>query len=170
MGTNDRGNKRAGHVPNAQHLEWVRFVGTDDYRRFLPADKLQPLVDDAGITRDRPIITYCQGGVRAAHAAFMLSLLGYEGVRVYDGSMREWANRDDTPLVSDPRRTKKPPGESGRLLQGAGRSNYSTGAVGSFSVRSNFSSASSVKPRSARSQSDPQSVILRVVLGDLRQS
>ena len=25
-GTNDRGNKRAGRVPNAQHLEWLRFV------------------------------------------------------------------------------------------------------------------------------------------------
>jgi thiosulfate/3-mercaptopyruvate sulfurtransferase len=98
-GTNDRGNKRSGRVPNAKHLEWLRFVETDDSRKFLPAEKLQALIDDAGFTRDRPIITYCQGGIRAAHAAFVLDLLGYEGVRVYDGSMREWANRDDTPLV-----------------------------------------------------------------------
>ena len=98
-GTNDRGNKRAGHVPNARHLEWLRCVATDDSRRFLPADQLQQLVDTAGITPERPVITYCQGGIRAAHAAFVLSLLGYENVRVYDGSMREWANRDDTPLV-----------------------------------------------------------------------
>jgi thiosulfate/3-mercaptopyruvate sulfurtransferase len=98
-GTNDRGNKRSGRVPNAKHLEWLRFVETDDMRRFLPAEKLQALVDEAGFTRDKPIITYCQGGIRAAHAAFVLELLGYEGVRVYDGSMREWANRDDTPLV-----------------------------------------------------------------------
>jgi thiosulfate/3-mercaptopyruvate sulfurtransferase len=98
-GTNDRGNKRSGRVPNAKHLEWLRFVETDDMRRFLPPEKLQALVDEAGFTRDKPIITYCQGGIRAAHAAFVLTLLGYEGVRVYDGSMREWANRDDTPLV-----------------------------------------------------------------------
>jgi thiosulfate/3-mercaptopyruvate sulfurtransferase len=26
-------------------------------------------------------------------------LLGYEDIRVYDGSMREWANRQDTPLT-----------------------------------------------------------------------
>lgn len=98
-GTNDRGNKRSGRVPNAKHLEWLRFVETDDMRRFLPAEQLQALVDEAGFTRDKPIITYCQGGIRAAHAAFVLELLGYQGVRVYDGSMREWANRDDTPLV-----------------------------------------------------------------------
>lgn len=98
-GTNDRGNKRSGRVPNAKHLEWLRFVETDDMRGFLPAEQLQALVDEAGFTRDKPIITYCQGGIRAAHAAFVLELLGYQGVRVYDGSMREWANRDDTPLV-----------------------------------------------------------------------
>jgi len=97
-GTNDRGNRRVGRVPNAKHLEWLRFVTQDDRRTFLPAEVMQELLDDAGISRERPTITYCQGGIRAAHAAFVLTLLGYEGVRVYDGSMREWANREDTPL------------------------------------------------------------------------
>jgi thiosulfate/3-mercaptopyruvate sulfurtransferase len=98
-GTNDRGNKRVGRVPNARHLEWVNFVEKGDTRKFLPADQLQGLLDGAGITRGKPTITYCQGGIRAAHAAFVLELMGYEDTRVYDGSMREWANRDDTPLV-----------------------------------------------------------------------
>ena len=98
-GTNDRGNRRAGRVPNARHLEWLRFVAPDDTRAFLSADALQSLLDEAGIRRERPTITYCQGGIRAAHAAFVLTLLGYDDVRVYDGSMREWANRDDTPLI-----------------------------------------------------------------------
>lgn len=97
-GTNSRGNKRSGRVPRALHLEWLRFIARDDSRRFLPADQLQAMVDEAGFTRDAPIITYCQGGIRAAHAAFVLELLGYDGVRVYDGSMQDWANRDDTPL------------------------------------------------------------------------
>jgi 3-mercaptopyruvate sulfurtransferase SseA len=29
-------------------------------------------------------------------------LLGADRVLMYDGSMREWANRDDTPLVLEP--------------------------------------------------------------------
>lgn len=98
-GTNDRGNRRAGHVPGAKHLEWVRFVSRDDDRKVLPADEIQALLDGAGITRDKPVITYCQGGIRAAMGKFILELMGYGDVRVYDGSMREWANRDDTPLV-----------------------------------------------------------------------
>lgn len=31
----------------------------------------------------------------------MLTLLGGNRVRNYDGSMREWANREDTPLVME---------------------------------------------------------------------
>lgn len=98
-GANDRGNKRAGHVPNARHLEWVRFVAQDDTRKFLPAGQIQKLLNEAGISAVKPTITYCQGGIRAAHAAFVLTLLGHDNVRVYDGSMRDWANRDDAPLV-----------------------------------------------------------------------
>lgn len=98
-GTNSRGNKRAGHVPNAKHLEWTRFVESSDTRRFLPADEIEELLRGAGIAREKPTITYCQGGIRAAHAAFVMTLLGYDNVRVYDGSMRDWANREDTPLV-----------------------------------------------------------------------
>ena len=98
-GTNDRGNRRAGRVPNSRHVEWLDFVAKDDTRKFLPAAELQRLLDEAGIDRQRPTITYCQGGIRAAHAAFVLELLGYDNIRVYDGSMRDWANRDDTPLV-----------------------------------------------------------------------
>lgn len=99
-GTNDRGNKRSGRVPGAHHMEWVRFVATDDNRKFLPAGEIEALLKSAGIERDKPTITYCQGGIRAAHAAFVMELLGYKDVRVYDGSMREWANREDTPLTT----------------------------------------------------------------------
>ncbi len=99
FGREDRGNRRVGHVPGAKHLEWVRFVASDSFRRFLPAAELQSLMDEAGIVRGKETVTYCQGGIRAAHAAFALALLGYDNVRVYDGSMKEWANRDDTPLT-----------------------------------------------------------------------
>ena len=97
-GTNARGNARVGRVPGAHHLEWLNFVAKDDSRRFLPAGELRGLLQSAGISHEKPVITYCQGGIRAAHAAFVLHLLGYNDVRVYDGSMRDWANRQDTPL------------------------------------------------------------------------
>ena len=97
-GTNARGNRRVGHVPGAGHLEWTRLVEQTDTRRFLPAAEMRALLEEAGVTAGTRVITYCQGGIRAAHTAFALALLGHGDVRVYDGSMYEWANRDDTPL------------------------------------------------------------------------
>ena len=99
-GTNARGNEHVGHVPGAKHLEWTRLVEQSHTRRFLPAEEMQALLSEAGVTPNARAITYCQGGIRAAHTAFALALLGYEDVRVYDGSMYEWANREDTPLVT----------------------------------------------------------------------
>lgn len=99
LGTNDRGNARAGHVPGAAHLEWLNFVTSDDRRVFKPAAELRSMLGAAGVTPAGETITYCQGGIRAAHGMFTLRLLGWDRVRNYDGSMREWANRQDTPLV-----------------------------------------------------------------------
>ena len=57
-GTNSRGNKRAGHVPGAKHLEWTNLVEKTDTRRFLPADELERLMAAAGITRGKPTVAY----------------------------------------------------------------------------------------------------------------
>ncbi len=101
FGTNSRGNARAGHLPGAIHLEWQDCLTDDDRRVVRPAAELRSILRAAGVPPESDVITYCQGGIRAAHLAFVLTLLGYEHVRIYDGSMREWANRDDTPLVME---------------------------------------------------------------------
>jgi thiosulfate/3-mercaptopyruvate sulfurtransferase len=98
-GSNTRGNKRQGHMPGAVHLEWTNNLESDEKKRWKSADELRSMFEAAGVTPDKEIVTVCQGGIRAAQAAFTLSLLGYENVRNYDGSFRDWGNRDDTPIV-----------------------------------------------------------------------
>ena len=39
------------------------------------------MYEDAGVTPEREVITYCQGGYRAAHSYLALRLLGYPRVR-----------------------------------------------------------------------------------------
>jgi thiosulfate/3-mercaptopyruvate sulfurtransferase len=50
------------------------------------------------VTKEKEAVTHCQTGVRAAHTYFVLRMLGYERVRMYDGSWAEWGNAEDTPI------------------------------------------------------------------------
>jgi thiosulfate/3-mercaptopyruvate sulfurtransferase len=91
---------RGGHIPGSVNLDWVRALTEDDAPVFLTAGELRSLFEQAGVTPDREIVTYCQGGVRAAHTYLALKLLGYPRVRMYDGSWVEWGNDSLVPVVA----------------------------------------------------------------------
>ncbi len=57
-GEADRGNKRAGHVPGAIHLEWLNFVTSDKHRTLKPASKIKAMLEERGVTPDKQVITY----------------------------------------------------------------------------------------------------------------
>jgi thiosulfate/3-mercaptopyruvate sulfurtransferase len=88
--------KRGGAIPGAVHIEWTRNLEPDG--RFKPAGELRHMYVNAGVTPDREVITYCQGGYRAAHTYLALRLLGYPRVRTYLGSWKEWGDREDLPI------------------------------------------------------------------------
>jgi thiosulfate/3-mercaptopyruvate sulfurtransferase len=87
---------RGGVIPGAVHVEWTRNLGPDG--AFKPAAELREMYEKAGITADREVVPYCQGGYRAAHAYLALRLLGYPRLRNYLGSWREWGDRLDLPI------------------------------------------------------------------------
>jgi thiosulfate/3-mercaptopyruvate sulfurtransferase len=90
---------RSGHVPGSVLVEWSQAVG--ETGAFLPADDLRALYETAGVTSDHVTLALCQSGVRAAHTWFVLNdLLGYENVRMYDGSWVEYGNREDSPIAN----------------------------------------------------------------------
>jgi thiosulfate/3-mercaptopyruvate sulfurtransferase len=87
---------RGGAVPGAVHIEWTRNLSPDG--EFKPATELKQMYEEAGVTPDREVITYCQGGYRAAHSYVALRLIGYPKVRNYIGSWKEWGDRTDLPI------------------------------------------------------------------------
>jgi len=87
---------RGGAVPGAVHIEWTRNLGPDG--DFKPASALKKMYEDAGVTPDREVITYCQGGYRAAHSYLALRLIGFPRVKNYIGSWKEWGDRVDLPI------------------------------------------------------------------------
>lgn len=112
-GEDFRGNSRGGRIPGTVNLDFMQLMHEHRPGFFRPADELEEIVNvrrrgvapsersapshahtcllaqRAGLRRDRPVITVCQAGVRAATAAFALKLIGFDDVRVYDASS-EW--------------------------------------------------------------------------------
>src|SRR5262245_50453672 len=87
---------RGGSIPGSIHIEWTDNL--DASGKFKPNEQLKAMYNSAGITPDKEIVSYCQGGYRAAHSYIALRLLGFPRVRNYIGSWKEWGDRADLPL------------------------------------------------------------------------
>jgi len=87
---------RGGAIPGAVHLEWKQNLDADG--AFKPAAELAATFEQAGVTPDREVVPYCQGGYRAAHSYLALRLLGYPRLRNYLGSWKEWGDKTALPI------------------------------------------------------------------------
>ena len=86
---------RPGHIPGAVHLDWTELLDPES-RTLKPAAELRQLLEMRGITPDKQVASYCNGGARGALAAFVLRILGYDRVQAYAGSFQQWSNQPDT--------------------------------------------------------------------------
>jgi thiosulfate/3-mercaptopyruvate sulfurtransferase len=89
--------RRGGHIPGARQRLFSDLL--TDEGTFRPVDEMLALIRASGVDPAEVRATYCQGGVRAALAWFVLrELAGIEEVRSYAGSWEEWGNREDSPI------------------------------------------------------------------------
>lgn len=96
----NEGAQRAGHIPNAANIPWAQAIQDDD--TFKPVGQLRDLYAAAGVSGNRPVITYCRIGERSSHTWFVLRyLLGFRDVSNYDGSWSEWGNAVGVPVVRE---------------------------------------------------------------------
>lgn len=87
---------RGGAIPGAIHIEWTDNL--DNSGKFKSTAELQAMYSRAGITADKEVIPYCQGGYRSAHSYVALRLIGFPKIRNYIGSWKEWGDRTDLPI------------------------------------------------------------------------
>ncbi len=92
-----KGVKRAGHIPHAMSSNWKDKFLVDESLK--DKDEIEEIFYNYDIKQDEEIIMYCTGGLEASMNWFLINrYLGFKKAKIYDASMREWGNRDDTPI------------------------------------------------------------------------
>ena len=87
---------KRGHIPRAINMDWALNIDKENNGKFKSISELAETY--SGISKSDEVITYCQGGYRAANTFIVLKMLGYEKVRMYLGSWGEWGNKPDLPV------------------------------------------------------------------------
>jgi thiosulfate/3-mercaptopyruvate sulfurtransferase len=96
-GKDVRNNPRGGHLPGAIRVGHIDLL--DASGRLKSASELRRLLDEAGFTSSRPIVTHCEGGGRAALAALAAVHAGFASVDNYYLSFADWARDDACPII-----------------------------------------------------------------------
>lgn len=94
------GSNRRGHIPGAINFEWTELI--DQNKNLRIRNNAEQLLNNAGLSRDKTIVTHCQTHHRSSFTYMVARILGYEKIIGYDGSWSEWGNLDYTPVEFGP--------------------------------------------------------------------
>lgn len=110
--------QRAGHIPGAVNVPYLAnidpslatataaereaLLASGRSFRFSHPEVLADLYRAAGVAPENEVITYCGRGYAGACGMLALKLLGYERVRLYDGSWAEWSADTVLPVEIGP--------------------------------------------------------------------
>lgn len=92
------GRGRSGHIPGARWWPWEQVLQMDKGFTARDITTIDASLQQVGATKDKLIIAYCRSGHRASRTYATLRRLGFEQVKLYDGSMSEWTKQADAPM------------------------------------------------------------------------
>jgi len=85
--------KKYGHIPCSVSFPWEWWVKKDPETEKLYVDfpkYAEKFLRNQGIGKRDEVILFCFGGSGAAFLYWVMDVLGYKSMRVYDASKREW--------------------------------------------------------------------------------
>ncbi len=89
-----------GRIPGSKSVPWTGMTMSGAVPYYESPDSLLTIFHNAGVTPDKTVIVYGLDGVTAAQTYFVLKLLGYPSVLLYDGSWAQWST--DAALPTEP--------------------------------------------------------------------
>ncbi|GED43597.1 sulfurtransferase [Cobetia marina] len=91
-------NARLGHIPGAVHFEWTEAMDRERDLRIRDYAELITELGARGISPEQHVVTHCQSHHRSGLTWLVGRALGFEDIRAYPGSWKDWGNREDTPI------------------------------------------------------------------------
>ena len=79
-------------IPGSILHNWEEGIGSNG-AMFKDREEMQKDFENNGITLDKEIICYCHSGSRSSHKFLQFKQAGFSNVRMYDGSIIDWAQR-----------------------------------------------------------------------------
>jgi thiosulfate/3-mercaptopyruvate sulfurtransferase len=90
---------RSGHIPGAKWWPWEDNLDIENAFVLSKTEIVNKKLQKLGVTdKKQPLLVYCRSGHRAAQSYLTLRNLGYENVKLYDGSMAEYSLNKNNPL------------------------------------------------------------------------
>lgn len=82
---------KLGHVPGAYNVNYIDNRVDEETKLVKPYSELQRMY--AGLNPERAVVTYCHSARRSSYSYFILRLMGFSDVRLYDYSWNEWGKK-----------------------------------------------------------------------------
>lgn len=82
------GEAKGGHLPNAIHIRYTDLF--QDNGMLKSNDDITKMFEDAGLSKDDQIVTYCTAGIRSGYMQLILEMCGFENSLNYDESYYRW--------------------------------------------------------------------------------
>lgn len=91
--------RRSGHIPSAILFPWDISVDFNNQFKKRSSTQLTKILAQLGLEdKTKPIILYCNTANRASRLIPMFQYFGYNNIKLYDGSLQEWARNPNLPL------------------------------------------------------------------------
>ncbi len=99
----NNGKHRKGHIPGARTIPYTSLTsetGLGAYK-FISHDEMKTIFKEQGLRKDKELVLYCHIGMQLTTVYTAAKMLGYENVRIYDGSFHEWGPDESLPITTE---------------------------------------------------------------------
>lgn len=87
------GEVKGGHLPGAIHIRFTDLFQKDGTLK--SNAEITKMFEDAGVSKDDQIVTYCTAGIRSGYMQLILEMCGFENSKNYDESYYRWCAVED---------------------------------------------------------------------------